>query len=98
MPEAGAVLRLRVENHCVLDIQYGHEQLLERINGYLGYRAIASVRIIQGPIASRDNEKARSTSDVSGGIRKAVCKQLDTMDPGRLKEALYKLAARIREG
>jgi len=47
----GATLILRVDPARALDVEYKGRQLLERINGYFGYRAIAELRILQAPLA-----------------------------------------------
>jgi hypothetical protein len=47
---SGATLILRVEGPRSLEIQHIAPQLLERINTYFGYRAVAELRIIQGPV------------------------------------------------
>jgi hypothetical protein len=47
----GATLILRVDPARALDVEYKGRQILERINGYFGYRAIAEMRILQAPLA-----------------------------------------------
>jgi hypothetical protein len=47
----GATLVLRVNPARALDVEYKGRQILERINGYFGYRAIAELRILQAPLA-----------------------------------------------
>lgn len=47
----GATLVLRVNADRALDIEYRKRDLIERINVYFGYRAIADVRIFQAPVA-----------------------------------------------
>ena len=49
----GATLLLRVEAGRALDIQYRARQLIERINAYFGYRAVAELRLVQAPMAIR---------------------------------------------
>lgn len=49
----GATLILRVDDGRALDIQYKGRQIIERINAYFGYRAVADLRILQAPIARR---------------------------------------------
>jgi hypothetical protein len=46
----GATLVLRVDPAHALDVQYGAAQLLERVNRYFGYRAVADLRLVQGPV------------------------------------------------
>jgi len=45
----GATLILAVAEGRALDIQYKGVQLIERINSYFGYRAVADMRIVQVP-------------------------------------------------
>ncbi len=47
---AGATLMLRVEPARALDIQYKSRLLIDRINAYFGYRAVAEIRLIQAPL------------------------------------------------
>ena len=49
----GATLVLRVDPARALDVEYKGRQIVERINGYFGYRAIAELRILQAPLAKR---------------------------------------------
>lgn len=52
---AGATLVLRVEGARALEMQYRAAQIMEKINGFLGYRAITEIRLIQAPIVCRIN-------------------------------------------
>lgn len=53
----GATLVLRVEGARSLDIQYRKTQLMERINAYFGFRALADLRIVQGPVVAAQHKK-----------------------------------------
>ena len=46
----GATLMLRVDGGRALDIEYRKRELVERINSYFGYRAVADLRILQAPV------------------------------------------------
>ena len=46
----GATLVLRVDGPLAIELQHQSDQFIERINGYFGYRAIASLRILQAPL------------------------------------------------
>lgn len=50
----GATLVLRVDDGRALDIQYKTRLIIDRINSYFGYRAVAEIRILQAPIARRE--------------------------------------------
>ncbi len=58
----GATLVLRVDPARALDVEYKGRQLLERINGYFGYRAIAELRILQAPLARSEARQAARTA------------------------------------
>ena len=47
---SGATLVIRVEGPAALEVQHQTPQIIERINEYLGYRAITQVRILQAPL------------------------------------------------
>src|SRR3989337_573216 len=49
----GAVLVLRVEGPRAIEVQHRSGQILERVNSYFGYRAIAEMRILQEPVTRR---------------------------------------------
>ena len=49
----GATLILRVDPARALDVEYKARQIIERINAYFGYRAIAELRILQAPLPAR---------------------------------------------
>jgi hypothetical protein len=55
----GAILMLRVDGGRALDVQYKGRQIIERINAYFGYRAVAELRIIQAPITPLASERPR---------------------------------------
>ena len=46
----GATLVLRVDGARALDVQYKARQIIERINAYFGYAAVAELRIVQAPM------------------------------------------------
>lgn len=46
----GATLVLKVEGPRAIEVQHRAEQILERVNTYFGYRAIAQLRFVQAPV------------------------------------------------
>lgn len=46
----GATLVLRVDPARALDVEYRTRQILDRINGYFGYRAVDTIRLVQAPL------------------------------------------------
>jgi hypothetical protein len=45
----GAILVLKVDGPHAIEVQHRAEQILERVNIYFGYRAIAQLRFLQAP-------------------------------------------------
>ncbi len=74
-----------------LDVQYNARQIIERINAYFGYAAVAELRIVQAPVAAartvlRERRQAMAplTQEVAG-----------VGDPA-LRDALARLGAGVR--
>ena len=89
----GATLVLRVDPVRALEVQYGAAQLLERVNRYFGYRAVAELRLLQGPVAA----PAPASSTPSSRTTKAASAPLDpeiaAIAHEGLKAALTKMHA-----
>ena len=85
---SGATLVLRVDGPRSLEVQHIAPQLLERINTYFGYRAVAELRIIQGPV-NRDAPQEPPAREV-----KEVALDKEIEDE-RLRAALAKLGGSI---
>lgn len=81
----GASLVLRVDQARALDVQYKAKQLIERINSYFGYAAVAEIRIVQGPI-----ERAAKPE------RRPIAPAATSPDANPLQHALEKLGAAVR--
>jgi len=101
--EAG-VLHLNVSGGAALEIQHIAPQIIERINGHLGYRAVDRLKLVHAPMpyarAARNTRHARA--------RRARNGPAAPVDPGRwpalgeiadagLRESLLRLGAAIAE-
>ena len=49
-PEAGGSLRLRVVGAWALEFQHMAPELIQRINAYFGFKAVARIQFIQAPL------------------------------------------------
>lgn len=56
----GATLHLSVDPARALDVQYKTSLIIDRINSYFGYRAVADLRIVQVRVAMPPQPVARS--------------------------------------
>jgi hypothetical protein len=87
----GATLVLRVEPARALDVQYNARQIVERINGYFGYAAVAELRILQAPVAPpcREGQAPRPAP-------MPLTREVAGVTDAALREALARLGAGIR--
>ena len=44
---------LRIEGPRAIEVQHRSGQILERVNSYFGYRAVAEMRILQTPVTRK---------------------------------------------
>ena len=95
----GATLVLRVDGGRSLDVQHKARQIIERINAYFGYAAIAELRIVQAPVGA----EPRATPRVPQSPRPASqplplpAEVAQVADPG-LRDALARLGAEVKAG
>lgn len=64
---AGAVLHVRVAGPRAVEVQHRAEEIVAAVNQMFGYRAIARLRVAQGPLPVRDRGAApdRATTGAS---------------------------------
>jgi hypothetical protein len=89
----GATLILAVVAGRALDVEYRSAQLMERINAYFGYRAVASVRIVQ--VASIRPAAAEAPPAATGAAPHAPAKpreELAAITEPTLRTALERMA------
>jgi hypothetical protein len=85
----GAILVLKVDGPRAIEVQHRAEQILERVNIYFGYRAVAQLRFLQAPLG-----KAKGQAPASAGAEEPLPAP-GVADTG-LAKALGRLAAGIR--
>jgi hypothetical protein len=90
----GATLVLRVDGGRSLDVQHNARQIIERINAYFGYAAVAELRIVQAPVGAEDRF-ARPAPRASA--RPLTAEVAHIADPG-LRDALARLGAEVKAG
>jgi hypothetical protein len=90
----GATLVLRVDGGRSLDVQHGARQIIERINAYFGYAAVAELRIVQAPIGVEDQPQRSVPRQAAPPLTQEVA---HIADPG-LRDALARLGAEVKAG
>lgn len=96
----GATLILRVDPARALDVEYKAAQIVERINVYFGYRAVAELKVLQAPMKTATGSRQQATG--MGAARPVTARvsvepsasAFDTADP--LQAALARMEAGIR--
>ncbi len=95
----GATLILKVDPARALDIEYKRVQILERINSYFGYRAVAEIKLTQGVITAspRHSRDVQAAHGAMAATPKSVVApdMSQVMDDG-LRAALERLYAGVR--
>jgi hypothetical protein len=85
----GAVLVLRVEGPRAIEVQHRSPQILERVNAYFGYRAVAEMRILQAPVARKVPAPVQKTVPIDPNVLPASAK----IEDGGLRAALLRLGS-----
>ncbi|HUD52763.1 DUF721 domain-containing protein [Parvibaculum sp.] len=94
-PQGSATLTVRVDGPIALEIRHLEPQIVERINGYYGYTAVARLKLVQGPLPPRPKSRRRKFRPLTQGERDALVRSLDPIGEPALKSALERLGQRI---
>ena len=94
---AEGALTLRVEPGFATDLQHLSPLLIERINGYFGYRAIAKLTLHQGPIRSPRKPPPAPARPLSAEQEAALSKRLERVEDEELREAMERLGRAMQE-
>jgi len=89
----GAILVLRVEGPRAIEVQHRSGQILERVNSYFGYRAIAELRILQAPVT---RAPARSPAPPQPVIDAEALPASASIEDQGLRAALSRLGSATR--
>jgi hypothetical protein len=88
-------LRLRVASAAATEIQHREPILLERINGYFGYGAVARLILIQGPPPLSEHAEPPVPRPLERAEQAALERRLETVADPELRDALERLGRAI---
>ena len=89
-------LLLRIDNSALaLELQHLEPQLREKINTYFGYRAIARIKVLQGPIPEMREDVKVPKRSLSQNEKAELIRRLELVSDTQLKEALSSLGSSI---
>lgn len=89
-------LHVRTSGALALEIQHLEPIILDRINTYFGYRAVARLKLAQGPRPARPQAPARKPPRPANPARRAAVEQQTRgIDDTALRAALNKLGEAV---
>ena len=88
-------LHLRVAPGFGLDVQHRVPVLIERINAFFGYRAVARLALKQGPAAAAPAPAPPRPRPLKAEERQLLDARLQTIEDGDLKAALRRLGEAV---
>ncbi len=93
--QESATLTVRVDGPIALEIRHLEPQIVERINGYYGYNAVARLKLVQGPLPPRLKSRRRKFRPLTPEERDTLVRSLAPIGEPALKSALERLGQRI---
>ena len=90
----GATLVFRFEPARALDVEYRSAEIIDRINRYFGYRAVATLKLIQAPLLAKDTAGGRLGLDADLAAASGPA-PIPEVAEGPLKAALETLWASV---
>ena len=84
----GGTLHVKVTGPLALELQHLEPQVIERINSFYGYRAVAALRLHQGPIVVPERPKAAKTVQADAADMAQLDENLTAVDDPELRRAL----------
>jgi hypothetical protein len=91
----GGTLHLRAAPGAALELQHLAPVIIERINGFFGYRAVARLAIRQGPLPGAALARKSAPPPVAAEDRAALERRLDAVEDPDLRAALMRLGCAV---
>ncbi len=98
-PGEGGVLTVRIAGAAAVELQHAALQTVERINGFLGYRAVARLRLVQAPLPGSEARGARRSQRLRVDSRKLeiMAAAIQDIAEPELRTALERLAIALAQ-
>ena len=95
----GGLLHLRIDNSAMAtQLQHLEPQFLERINGHFGYRAVARLRFLHGPLPKAAlSPRQQKSSALSVERLRRLSNTLNGINDPELRQALEQLGRVLSE-
>ncbi|MHA1538322.1 MAG: DUF721 domain-containing protein [Alphaproteobacteria bacterium] len=89
--ENDGVLRIRVDGPLAIELQHLEPQIIERINGYFGYRAVGRLAIVRGPLPKPAPPEPTREPTPNPEAAQSAARHFEHIDDEELKAALQSL-------
>jgi hypothetical protein len=93
-----AVLHLRVSGSAALLIQHEEPQILERINGYFGYKAVTRLKLVQCGSLLKPGPRIPTLRKLPAGEEQQIIETAAAIESDELRAALERLGRGILGG
>jgi len=92
----GGTLHLLIDSGSMaIELQHLQPLLIERINGYFGFKAVDRLKITQGPLPDRTEKAAWSTRTLETGEESELAESLMDVDDDDIRKALQALGRAV---
>ena len=81
-------LHIKVVSAAAPEVRHREPQILERINSFFGYRAVAHLKLAQGPLPTSPPAAPKPPRPLKAAETKALASSLDGIEDPELKAAL----------
>ena len=88
---AGGTLRIRVEGGFATELQHLEPKVIERVNTYFGYSAVARLALVQGPLPVPESAPRREARALEAGETARLERALAATADDRLRASLAAL-------
>jgi hypothetical protein len=92
----GGILHVHVAGSAALELQHSEPQLLERINSYFGYPAVARLRLIRAPLALPRPTRPTAPASLDAAARAEIEAVVQPIADDALRAALSGLGAALK--
>jgi hypothetical protein len=93
--QSGAVLTIKVEGAFALEMQHRVPQVIERVNGFFGWRCVERIMLKQGPLAKREISQARPRRELTADSSRELDGLLQDIGNPALKASLARLGVGV---
>jgi hypothetical protein len=88
-------LRVRVAGPLALELQHRTPEILARLAGYFGHRAVHRLHLIQGPLPKAETPPARARRPLEPGELAVISGAAERLTDSSLKQAVERLGRAV---